>query len=101
MPICPRCGKNLCNDQALRYHLNKKTPCNSLKCSKCNQVYSSKFDLFICEKECARNKALNQTIQVIIKVNRTQTSPDVMKKTYDKSPPNAKRTQTSPQNIVY
>jgi len=101
MPICPRCGKILCNDQALRYHLNKKVPCNSLKCSLCNKVHSSKFDLFICEKECTRKNALKAPSHEKSPPNakRTQTSPDFLKITHEKSPPNAKRTQTSPQNL--
>lgn len=45
MPICPRCGKSLTTDQALQYHLNKKYKCNSIKCEKCNQTFSTKLKL--------------------------------------------------------
>ena len=54
MSICPRCGKVLCNEQALQYHLNKKVSCNSLSCKHCKSIHSSKFNKLICEKRCLK-----------------------------------------------
>ena len=114
MSICPRCGKILCNEQALMYHLNKKTPCNSLKCNKCKKTYSSKFDLLICEKKCLKRTLERRTNEVLPSVQmrtsientssppnakQTQTSPSLLEKYHKTSPPNAKRTQTSPDML--
>ena len=52
MPICPRCGKCLSSDQALTYHLNRKYRCGTWKCTKCNQIFNTKFQLQMHEMEC-------------------------------------------------
>ena len=41
MPQCFRCGKMMCNEQALNYHLNKQVPC-TCACKYCNEQFSSK-----------------------------------------------------------
>ena len=30
MPLCPKCGKNLCTEQSLLYHLSKKNKCDKV-----------------------------------------------------------------------
>ena len=47
MPICYRCGKSLCSEQALTYHLNRKYKCGSWKCVGCNLSFTTKFDMNI------------------------------------------------------
>lgn len=42
---CPRCGKILCTEQALLYHLNRKIKCLSIQCTTCLQSFSTKQDL--------------------------------------------------------
>lgn len=44
MPICHRCGKILCNEQSLRYHLNKQVSCNTTRQEK--PVEKWNHDLF-------------------------------------------------------
>ena len=48
MPKCYKCGKNLMSEQSLKYHLNKKFPCDSerLLC-KCGMRFSTLFDVNI------------------------------------------------------
>ena len=45
---CYKCGKNLMSEQSLKYHLNKKLPCDSerLLC-KCGMRFSTLFDVNI------------------------------------------------------
>jgi PAS domain S-box-containing protein len=43
--VCHRCGTILSSEQALQYHLNKKTKCNDLQCSKCKGIFPSKGKL--------------------------------------------------------
>lgn len=45
MVLCPRCNKNLSTNQALTYHLNRRTPCNSIRCCYCEQQFATKLDL--------------------------------------------------------
>lgn len=52
MPICPRCGKCLSSDQALTYHLNRKYRCGTWKCTKCNDIFNTKFHLQMHEMKC-------------------------------------------------
>lgn len=52
MPICPRCGKCLSSDQALTYHLNRKYRCGTWKCTKCNEILNTKFQLQMHEMSC-------------------------------------------------
>ena len=47
MPVCHKCGKNFSTTQALTYHLNKKYKCGTWKCTKCNSLFSTQFDLKI------------------------------------------------------
>ena len=42
MPTCPRCGKDLCTNQALDYHLNKKTKCIDNSCRYCKGVFETR-----------------------------------------------------------
>ena len=43
MPICQRCGKVLCSNQALQYHLNKKFKCINNSCEICKNVFNSRL----------------------------------------------------------
>ena len=52
MPVCPRCGKSLCSEQALMYHLNRKYRCGSWKCEKCNIDFDTKFNLSLHKIKC-------------------------------------------------
>ena len=61
MPICPKCGKSFSSEQALSYHLNKKYKCGTWKCSKCNIVFDTKFNLKIHSMNCDNNYS-NQSI---------------------------------------
>lgn len=45
MVLCPRCNKNLSTNQALTYHLNRRTPCNSIRCNYCEQQFATRLDL--------------------------------------------------------
>lgn len=54
MPICPRCGKCLSSDQALTYHLNRKYRCGTWKCTKCNDIFNTKFHLQMHELSCIK-----------------------------------------------
>ena len=107
MSICPRCGKVMCSEQSLQYHLNRKTPCNSLHCIYCKSVCLNKFNKIICEKKCYN------TITLMTNKNK-QSPPLLVSKTKKKSqdpnstpfwcnnknttsPPKSKGTQTSPK----
>lgn len=54
---CYRCGKYLCNEQSLFYHLNKKTKCSSLKCAECNVMFKTKLEMRLhkCGKSPVKN----------------------------------------------
>lgn len=58
MPVqCYRCGKFLCNEQSLYYHLNKKVKCNSLTCDTCRTVFKTKLEMRMhkCGKSPVKN----------------------------------------------
>ena len=59
MPICPKCGKSFSSEQALSYHLNKKYKCGTWKCSKCDIVFDTKFNLKIHSMNCDNNYSNN------------------------------------------
>lgn len=41
--ICPKCNKGFMNERNLRYHINKKIPCDRiLKCLKCMKIFRDK-----------------------------------------------------------
>ena len=50
--MCPRCGKILCNEQSLSYHLNKKTKCDKLICRICGTLHSTKANWTSCQNSC-------------------------------------------------
>lgn len=52
MPICPKCGKSLCSEQALSYHLNKKFKCGTWKCMICSKSFDTKLNLQLHELKC-------------------------------------------------
>ena len=53
MPICPRCAKCLCTQQALDYHLRKQKKCNpSFKCNNCSQIFFNTLELNLHQTEC-------------------------------------------------
>ena len=52
MPICPKCGKSLCSEQALSYHLNKKFKCGTWKCMLCSRSFDTKLSLQLHEIKC-------------------------------------------------
>ena len=54
---CYRCGKWLCNEQSLFYHLNKKTKCSSLRCAECNVMFKTKLEMRLhkCGKSPVKN----------------------------------------------
>ena len=53
MPSCPRCGKRLCSQQALEYHLQKKKRCNSLtNCESCGKSFRSREEFLIHKQNC-------------------------------------------------
>lgn len=54
MVLCPRCNKNLSTNQALTYHLNRRIPCNSIRCLYCNQTFPTKLDLQMHTMRCSR-----------------------------------------------
>ena len=60
MPICFKCGKDLATDQSLKYHLNKRVPCTSLYCKKCNKQFPNKivFDTHI--HSCQANETVTK-----------------------------------------
>ena len=50
---CFRCGKMLCTQQALNYHLTKAKKCNSPHtCQFCDKSFKSEVDLLYHKKEC-------------------------------------------------
>ena len=53
MPICFKCGKNLATDQSLQYHLQKRVPCNTLKCPGCKKQFPNKLLLDNHKLECS------------------------------------------------
>ena len=53
MPICNRCGKSLCTDQALKYHLTKKRPCNKIhKCFYCKTEFNTEMEYLYHKARC-------------------------------------------------
>ena len=52
MVICPKCGIELSSEQALSYHLNRKVPCMSLKCTKCAKIFKTQLELNNHMKHC-------------------------------------------------
>lgn len=54
MVLCPRCNKNLSTNQALTYHLNRRIPCNSIRCLYCNQTFATKLELQMHSMRCSR-----------------------------------------------
>lgn len=54
MVLCPRCNKNLSTNQALTYHLNRRVPCNSIRCLHCNQAFTTKLELQMHMMRCSR-----------------------------------------------
>lgn len=56
MVLCPRCNKNLSTNQALTYHLNRRTPCNSIQCPHCQQRFQTKLDLQMHMMRCTHVK---------------------------------------------
>lgn len=53
MPICCKCGKFLTSEQSLKYHLNKKLPCDShrLQC-KCGKRFNTLLDTRLHSMHC-------------------------------------------------
>lgn len=52
--LCYKCGKVLCSEQSLHYHLfNKKTKCDQYSCKLCNKNFKTKqgLDLHFCSKK--------------------------------------------------
>lgn len=72
MPICPKCGKSLCSEQALSYHLNKKFKCGTWKCITCSTSFDTKLSLQLHELKCGVNE-------------RTYPDYSVLRTFYDKS----------------
>ena len=66
MPVCPRCGKVLCNEQSLMYHLKKKVRCDSLKCMICGEIFTTKWLHSMCQDTCLKQQNFSK---------QTQTSP--------------------------
>jgi hypothetical protein len=56
MPICPRCGKILCTNQALTYHLGKKFKCLKNSCSICKAQFSTSLQRDIHLRYCKAQK---------------------------------------------
>ena len=50
--VCHRCGKVLCTEQSLSYHLKKKKRCDQYKCNICGKLHTNKSQLDICTDKC-------------------------------------------------
>ena len=86
MPVkCYRCGKWLCNEQSLFYHLNKKTKCSSLRCTECNVMFKTKLEMRL--HKCGRSPVKNVPSPPKI------TKPEICSKT-NRSPPKRTSLQT-------
>ena len=68
MPICPRCGKCLSSDQALTYHLNRKYRCGTWKCTKCQDLFNTKFHLQMHELNCINETDDVPTVEYLLKI---------------------------------
>ena len=51
-PKCFKCGVTFASEQSLKYHLNKKTKCNTLVCTKCEAVFTNESSLTIHKVQC-------------------------------------------------
>lgn len=56
MPICPRCGKSLCTNQALDYHLRKKFKCSDNSCNICKLQFENRYKRDAHIKYCKAQK---------------------------------------------
>ena len=59
MPICPRCGKTLCTNQALEYHLAKKFKCKENVCNLCKKQFNSRSSRDVHLRYCNAEKLYN------------------------------------------
>jgi hypothetical protein len=57
---CYRCGKHLCTEQSLNYHLQKRVRCTEYKCTICNKQHTRWNAKEICEKICGDEIAKSQ-----------------------------------------
>ena len=61
MPVkCFKCGVTFASEQSLKYHLNKKTKCNTLNCSKCEATFKNESALEIHKVQCANTLTQEQ-----------------------------------------
>ena len=109
--ICPRCGKQLCTEQALQYHLNKKVKCNQQwKCGKCDRLFEKRRDLLLhgcyAEETCIYNVPLEtfesqESVYAEIKVTNKTKQAVKCAVVFDTKQPSSFEKCSFDSNIVY